>query len=142
MRSAKGSGIPTAQREFGFMTGANHDIGKECLDGSEGEFKQRNVWLGETVVTNDSSTQGNSGESELESDDDSDSGKSWEWNSVWDFGVNPDEHEEIIAALREVPETKFKQWMQQEAKKFGEKVENLHEGSGKKVHRWPIQSDD
>ena len=81
----------------------------------------------------------------MESDDDSDSGKSWEWDPVWDFGANPDECEEVIAALREASEAIQaweKVWMQQEAKKFGEKVENLHEGSGKKVHGQHIQSDD
>ena len=60
----------------------------------------------ETVVSNDSSTQ-NSDESGLEIDDDSDSGKSWEWDLVWDFGVNPDEYEEVIGALKEASQSKF-----------------------------------
>ena len=43
----------------------------------------------------------------MEIDDDSDSGKSWEWDPVWEFGVNPDECEEVIAALKEASQLKF-----------------------------------
>ena len=88
-------------------TQEQHNGGSNDAWGSDGSVGSVGPPSVETVVSNDSSTQ-NSEESGLEIDDDSDSGKSWEWDPVWDFGVNPDECEEVIEALKEVSEIKFK----------------------------------
>ena len=36
------------QNEFGLAVGTNHDIGNECMNGSEEEFEHKDVWLGDT----------------------------------------------------------------------------------------------
>ena len=67
----------------------------------------------ETVRTNGSCSKERSDDSSWDSEDDIRDGQLWGWDPLEEIGINPDEHDEIIAALRSVARSKFehgKRW--------------------------------